>query len=162
VRNSSSVQRNGAATLAKRLAIASLAATVLTAFAESPRRVPGELADQIEEAVEGNVLRTFKLLEEGKQDAPAFARAISKMLVYIRQGSITNKSPQVLTSELNGYCNPTDNPLWTEFISELCKTYQKFYDTNPRDSEMHEEVLGLMATAIGKAEAGFFRDNGSH
>jgi hypothetical protein len=47
-------------------------------------------------------------------------------------------------------------------ISELCKTYQKFYDTNPRDSEMHEEILSLMATAIGKAEAGFFRDNGSH
>jgi len=84
------------------------------------------------------------------------------MLIYIRQGSVTNKSPQVLTSELNGYCNPTENPLWIEFISGLCKTYQKFYDTNPRDSEMHGEVLGLMATAIGKAEAGFFRDNGSH
>jgi hypothetical protein len=52
--------------------------------------------------------------------------------------------------------------LWTEFISELCKTYQKLYDTNSHDSEMHEEVLGIMATAIGKAEAGFFRDNESH
>jgi hypothetical protein len=134
----------------------------LTAFAESPRRVPVELADEIEAAVEENVLRTFKVLQEGKQDVPAFEGAISKMLVYIRQGSVTNKSPQVLTSELNGCCNPTDNPLWTQFISGLCNTYQKFYDTNPRDSEMHEEVLGLMATAIGKAEAGFFRDNGSH
>jgi hypothetical protein len=63
------------------------------------------------------------------------------MLVYIRPGSVTNKSPQVLMSELNGNCNPTDNPLWTEFITGLCKTYQKFYNTNPRDSEMHEEVL---------------------
>ena len=134
----------------------------MTAFAESPRRVPGELADEIEAAVEENVLRTFKVLQEGQQDLPAFERAISGMLVYIRQGSVTNKSPQVLTSELNGYCNPTDNPLWTEFISGLCKTYQEFYDTNPRDSEMHEEVLGLMATAIGKAEAGFFKDNGLH
>jgi hypothetical protein len=134
----------------------------LAAFAESPRRVPAELADEIEVAVEENALRTFKVLQEGKQDIPAFERAIGKMLVYIRQGSVTNKSPQVLTSELNGYCNPTDDPLWTEFISGLCKTYQKFYDTNPRDSEMHEEVLGLMATAIGNAEADFFRDNGSH
>ena len=64
-----------------------------------------------------------------------FERAISKMLVYVRQGSVTNKAPQVLTSELNGYCNPTDNPLWTEFISELCKTYQKLYDTNSHDSD---------------------------
>jgi hypothetical protein len=159
VRNSPSFQRSGAATLAKSLAIVSL---VALAFAESPRRVPAELADEIEAAVEENVLRTFKVLEEGKQDIPAFERAIGKMLVYIRQGSVTNKSPQVLTSELNAYCNPTDDPLWTEFISGLCKTYQKFYDTNPRDSEMHEEILGLMATAIGKAEAGFFRDNGSH
>ena len=134
----------------------------MTAFAESPRRVPGELADEIEAVVEENVLRTFKVLQEGKQDVPAFEGAISKILVYIRQGSVTNKSPQGLTSELNGYCNPTDNPLWTEFITGLCMTYQKFYDTNPRDSEMHEEVLGLMATAIGKAEAGFFRENGSH
>jgi hypothetical protein len=159
VRNSPSFQRSGAATLAKSLAIVSL---VALAFAESPRRVPAELADEIDAAVEENVLRTFKVLEEGKQDIPAFERAIGKMLVYIRQGSVTNKSPQVLTSELNAYCNPTDDPLWTEFISGLCKTYQKFYDTNPRDSEMHEEILGLMATAIGKAEAGFFRDNGSH
>jgi hypothetical protein len=84
------------------------------------------------------------------------------MLVYIRQGSVTNKSSKVLMSELSGYCNPTENPLWAEFITGLCKTYKKLYDTNPRDSEMHEEVLGLMATAIGKAEASFFRDNGSH
>jgi hypothetical protein len=161
VRNSRSFQRSGADALVKSLAIVSLATLAAIAFAES-RRVPGELADQIEAVVEENVLRTFKVLQEGKQDIPAFERAIGKMLVYIRQGSVTNKSPQVLTSELNGYCNPTDDPLWTEFISELCKTYQKFYDTNPRDSEMHEEVLGLMATAIGKAEAGFFRDNGSH
>jgi hypothetical protein len=144
----------------KSLAIVLLAALALTAFAESPRRVPRELADEIEAVVEENVLRMFKVLQEGKQDVPAFEGAISKML-YIRQGYVTNKSPQVLTSELNGYCNPTDNPLWTEFISGLCNTYQKFYDTNPRDSEMHEEVLGLMATAIGKAEASFFRDNGS-
>ena len=148
--------------LVKSFAILLLAALASIAFAESPRRVPGELADEIEAAVEENVLRTFKVLQEGKQDIPAFERAISKMLVYIRQGSVTNKSPQVLTSELNAYCNPTDNPLWTEFISELCKTYQKFYDTNTHDSEMHEEVLGTMATAIGKAEASFFRDNGSH
>jgi len=146
----------------KSLALVLLAALAWTAFAESPRRVPGELADEIEAVVEENVLRTFKVLQEGKQDVPAFEGAISKMLVYIRQGSVTNKSPRGLTSELNGYCNPTDNPLWTEFITGLCMTYQKFYDTNPRDSEMHEEVLGLMATAIGKAEAGFFRDNGSH
>jgi hypothetical protein len=162
VRNSRSFQRSGADALVKSLAIVSLAALAAIAFAESPRRVPGELADQIEAVVEENVLRTFKVLQEGKQDLPAFERGISKMLVYIRQGSVINKSPQVLTSELNGYCNPTDNPLWTEFISELCKTYQKFYDTNPRDSEMHEEILSLMAAAIGKAEAGFFRDNGSH
>ncbi|MGA8476577.1 MAG: hypothetical protein WB696_01325 [Chthoniobacterales bacterium] len=162
MRNSPSFQRSGAATLARSLAIVSLATLALTAFADSPRRVPRELADEIEAAVEENVLRTFKVLQEGKQDIPAFERAISKMLVYIRQGSVTNKPPQVLTFELNGYCNPTDNPLWTEFISGLCKTYQKFYDTNPRDSEMHEEVLALMATAIGKAEADFFRDNGSH
>lgn len=162
MRNSPSFQQSGAATLARSLAIVSLATLALTAFADSPRRVPGELADEIEAAVEENVLRTFKVLQEGKQDIPAFERAISKMLVYIRQGSVTNKSSQVLTSELNGYCNPTDNPLWTEFISGLCKTYQKFYDTNPRDSEMHEEVLALMATAIGKAEADFFRDNGLH
>jgi hypothetical protein len=44
----------------------------------------------------------------------------------------------------------------------LCKAHKKFYDTNPRDSEMHEEVLGLMATAIGKAKAGFFSVDGSH
>jgi len=44
------------------------------------------------------------------------------MLIYIRQGSVTNKSPQVLTSELNGYCNPTENPLWIEFISGMFKT----------------------------------------
>jgi hypothetical protein len=39
------------------------------------------------------------VLQQGKQDVPAFERAISKMLVYIRQGSVTNKSPQVLMSE---------------------------------------------------------------
>jgi hypothetical protein len=94
---------------------------------------PNELADEIEAVVEENVLRTFKVLQEGKQDVPAFERAISKMLAYIRQGSVTNKLPQVLMSELNGYCNPTDNPLWTEFITGLCKTYQKFYENeSPR------------------------------
>ena len=125
----------------KSLAIVLLAALASSAFAESPRRVPTELADEIEAVVEENVLWTFKVLQEGKQDVPAFERAISQMLVYIRQGCVTNKSPQVLMSELNGNCNPTDNPLWTEFITGLCKTYQKFYNTNPRDSEMHEEVL---------------------
>ncbi len=148
--------------LVKSLAIVLLAAVASTALAESLRRIPRELADEIEAVVEENVLKTFKVLQEGKQDVPAFERAISEMLIYIRQGSVTNKSPQVLMSELSGYCNPTDNPLWTEFITELCKTYQKFYDTNPRDSDMHEEVLGLVVTAIGKAEARFFRDNGSH
>ena len=148
--------------LVKSFAILLLAALASIAFAESPRRVPSELADEIETVVEGNVLKTFKVLQEGKQDVPAFERALSKMLVYIRQGSVTNKSSQVLKSELNGYCNPAENPLWAEFITGLCKTYQKLYDTNPRDAEMHEEVLGLMATAIGKAEASFFRDNGSH
>jgi hypothetical protein len=160
--NFAAYAREFSATLVKSLAIILLVALALTAFAESPRRVPNELADEIEAVVQENVLNTFKVLQEGKQDVPAFERAISKMLVYIRQGSVTNKSPQVLMSELYGYCNPTDNPLCTEFITELCKTYQKFYDTNPRDSDMHEEVLGLMATAIGKAEAGFFRENGSH
>ncbi len=145
----------------KSVSIVSLTVLAVITFAESPRRVPSELAGQIEEAVEENVLRTFKVLQEGNQDLPDFERAISKMLVYVRQGSVTNKAPQVLTSELIGYCNPADNPLWTEFISELCKTYQKFYDTNAHDSEMHEEVLGIIAIAIGKAEAGFFSDDGS-
>ena len=145
----------------KSVSIVSLTVLAVITFAESPRRVPSELAGQIEEAVEENVLRTFKVLQEGNQDLPDFERAISKMLVYVRQGSVTNKAPQVLTSELNGYCNRVDNPLWTEFISELCKTYQKFYDTNAHDSEMHEEVLGIIAIAIGKAEDGFFRDDGS-
>jgi hypothetical protein len=139
-----------------------MAALASSASAESARRVPNEFADEIEAMVEENVLRTFNVLQEGKQDVPSFERAISKMLVYIRPGSVTNKSPQVLMSELNGNGNPTDNPLWTEFITGLCKTYQRFYNTNPRDSEMHEEVLGLMATAIAKAEASFFSDNGSH
>jgi hypothetical protein len=152
----------GEFSLVKSLAIAILVTVASTAFAESTRRVPSELADKIEAVVQENVLRTFKLLQEGQQDVHAFERAISQMLVYIRQGSVTNKLPQVLSSELNGYCNPTDNPLWTEFITGLCKTYQKLYDTNLRDSEMHEEVLGLMATAIAKAEASFFSDNGSH
>ncbi len=137
----------------KSVSIVSFTVLAVITFAESPRRVPSDLAGQIEETVEENVLSTFKVLKEDNQDMPAFERAISKMLVYVRQGSVTNKAPQVLTSELNGYCNPTDNPLWTEFISELCKTYQKLYDTNSHDSEMHEEVLGIMATAIGKAEA---------
>ena len=154
--------REFSAALVKRLTIVLLAALASITFAGSSRRVPKELADEIEAVVQENVLRTFKVLQEGKQDVPAFERAINEMLVYIRQGSVTNKSPQVLLSELNGYCNPADHPLWTEFISELCKTYQKFYDTNSHDSEMHEEDLGIMATAIGKAEAGFFRDNGSH
>ena len=162
MRNSPSFKQSGAAALVKSVSIVSLTVLAVITFAESPRRVPSELAGQIEEAVEENVLRTFRVLQEGNQDVPAFERAISKMLVYVRQGSVTNKAPQVLTSELNGYCNPTDHPLWTEFISERCKTYQKFYDTNSHDSEMHEEDLGIMATAIGKAEAGFFRDNGSH
>ena len=153
--------REFSAALVKRLTIVLLAALASITFAGSSRRVPKELADEIEAVVQENVLRTFKVLQEGKQDVPAFERAINEMLVYIRQGSVTNKSPQVLLSELNGYCNPTDNPLWTEFITELCKTYQKFYDTNPHDSEMHEEVLSLLATAIGKAEADFFSDNGS-
>src|SRR5258708_27561343 len=148
--------------LVKSLAIVLLAAVASTALAEALRRIPRELADEIEAVVEENVLKTFKVLQEGKQDVPAFERAISEMLIYIRQGSVTNKSPQVLMSELSGYCNPTDNPLWTEFITELCKTYQKFYDTNPRDSDMHEDVLCLVVTAIGKAEVRFFRDNGSH
>jgi hypothetical protein len=103
--------REFSATLVKSLAIVLLAALASTAFAESPRRVPRELADEIEAVVEENVLKTFKVLQEGKQDVPAFERAISEMLVYIRQGSVTNKSPRVLMSELNGYCNPTDNPL---------------------------------------------------
>jgi hypothetical protein len=30
------------------------------------------LADEIEVVVEENVLRTFKVLQEGKQDVPAF------------------------------------------------------------------------------------------
>ena len=54
-------------------------ALALAAFAESPRRVPAELADEIEAAVEENVLRTFKVLQEGKQDIPAFERAIGKI-----------------------------------------------------------------------------------
>jgi hypothetical protein len=120
------------------------------------------LADQIEAAVQDNVVRTFNVLKQTKQDIPAFQRALSQMLVYIRQGSMTNKSPQLLVSELNGYCNPTNDPMWSEFIDGVFTTYEKFYDTNPRDSEMHEEILGLMATAIGKGEANFFKDNGSH
>jgi hypothetical protein len=74
VRNSRSFQRSGADALVKSLAIVSLAALAAIAFAESPRRVPGELADQIEAVVEENVLRTFKVLQEGKQDLPAFER----------------------------------------------------------------------------------------
>jgi hypothetical protein len=123
---------------------------------------PLELADKIEAVVQENVLRTFKLLKEGNQDVPSFERALTQMLIYIRQGSMTNKSPQLLVSELNGYCNPTNDPLWSEFIDGVCITYQRFYDVNPRDSEMHEEILGLIATAIGKGEANFFKDNGSH
>jgi hypothetical protein len=146
--NFAAYAREFSATFVKSLAVVLLAFLAWGAFANSPRRVPRELADEIKMVAEENVLSTFKVLQEGKQDVPAFERAISKMVVYIRQGSVTNKSPQVLMSELNGYCNPTDNPLWTEFITELCKTYQKFYDSNPRDSEMHEEVLGQMATAI--------------
>jgi len=105
----------------KSVPIVSFTVLAVITFAESPRRVPSDLAGQIEEAVEENVLSTFKVLKEDNQDMPAFERAISKMLVYVRQGSVTNKAPQVLTSELNGYCNPTDNPLWTEFISEADK-----------------------------------------
>ena len=154
--------RLGRSPLVKRLSIALLAALVWTGTAESPRRVPGKLADEIQAVVQENVLRTFKVLEEGKQDVPAFERALSQMLIYIRQGSMTNKSPQLLLSELNGYCNPTNDPLWSEFINGVCTTYQRFYDTNPHDSEMHEEILGLIATAIGKGEASFFKGSGSH
>jgi hypothetical protein len=146
----------------KRLSVVLLATLVWSAPAESPQRVPGKLADEIEAILQENVLRTFKVLKEGKQDVPAFERALSQMLIYIRQGSITNKSPQLLLSELNGYCNPTNDPLWSEFINGLCTTYQKFYETNPHDSEMHEEILGLMATAIGKGEANFFKDDGAN
>jgi hypothetical protein len=154
--------RLGRSPLVKRLSIALLAALAWTGTAESPRRVPGKLADEIQAVVRENVLRTFKVLEEGKQDVPAFERALSQMLIYIRQGSMTNKSPQLLLSELNDYCNPTNDPLWSEFINGVYTTYQKFYVVNPRDSEMHEEILGLIATAIGKGEASFFRDSGSH
>jgi hypothetical protein len=121
----------------KRLSIVLLAALVWSAPAESPQRVPRELADEIEAIVQENVLRTFKVLKEGKQDVPAFERALSQMLIYIRQGSMTNKSPQLLLSELNGYCNPTNDPLWSEFISGLCTSYQRFYETNPRDVPNH-------------------------
>jgi tetratricopeptide (TPR) repeat protein len=109
--NFAAYAREFPAKLVKGLAIVLLAAVASTTFAESPRRVPSELADEIEAVVEENVLKTFEVLQQGKQDVPAFERAISKMLVYIRQGSVTNKSPQVLMSELYGFCNPTDNPL---------------------------------------------------
>jgi hypothetical protein len=146
----------------KRLSLVLLAALVWTGAAESPRRVPAKLAEEIQAVVQENVLRTFKVLKDGKQDVPAFERALSQMLFYIRQGSITNKSPQLLLSELNGYCNPTNDPLWSEFINGVWTTYQRFYDTNPCDSEMHEEILGLIATAIGKGETSFFKDSGAH
>jgi hypothetical protein len=135
---------------------------VWTAPAQPPKRVPRELADEIQAAVQENVVRTFNLLKQAKQDIPAFQRALSQMLVYIRQGSMTNKSPQLLLSELNGYCNPMNDPLWGEFINGVFTTYERFYDTNPRDAEMHEEILGVMATAIGKGEASFFNDSASH
>jgi hypothetical protein len=97
--NFAAYAREFPAKLVKGLAIVLLAAVASTTFAESPRRVPSELADEIEAVVEENVLKTFEVLQQGKQDVPAFERAISKMLVYIRQGSVTNKSPQVLMSE---------------------------------------------------------------
>jgi phosphoribosylanthranilate isomerase len=81
LRNSPSFQQKGAAALVKSVSIVSLTVLAVITFAESPRRVPSELAGQIEEAVEENVLRTFKVLQEGNQDVPAFERAISKMLV---------------------------------------------------------------------------------
>jgi hypothetical protein len=146
----------------KRLSLFLLAVLVWTAPAQSSRRVPGKLADKIETAFQENVVRTFNLLKEGNQDVPAFERALTQMLIHIRQGSMTNKSPQLLVSELDGYCNPTNDPLWSEFIVGVCTTYQRFYEVNPRDSEMHEEILGLIATAIGKGEANFFKNNGSH
>jgi hypothetical protein len=146
----------------KRLSLFLLAVLVWTAPAQSSRRVPGKLADKIETAFQENVVRTFNLLKEGNQDVPAFERALTQMLIHIRQGSMTNKSPQLLVSELDGYCNPMNDPLWSELIVGVCTTYQRFYEVNPRDSEMHEEILGLIATAIGKGEANFFKNNGSH
>jgi hypothetical protein len=146
----------------KRLSLVLLVVVVWTAPAQSPRRVPRELADEIEAAVQDNVVKTFNVLKQAKQDIPAFQRALSQMLVYIRQGSMTDKSPQLLVSELNGYCNPTNDPLWSQFIDGVFTTYEKFYETNPHDSEMHEEILGVMVTAIGKGEAIFFKDNGAH
>jgi hypothetical protein len=44
----------------KGLAIVLLAAVASTTFAESPRRVPGELADEIEAVVEENVLKDVR------------------------------------------------------------------------------------------------------
>jgi hypothetical protein len=145
----------------KSLSLVLLVFVVWTAPAQSLRRVPRELADEIEAAVQDNVVKTFNVLKQAKQDIPAFQRALSQMLVYIRQGSMTDKSPQLLVSELNGYCNPANDPLWSQFIDGVFTTYEKFYDTNRRDSEMHEEILGVMATAVGKGEAAFFKDNGS-
>ena len=65
--NFAAYAREFSATIVKSLAIVLLAALASSAFAESPRRVPTELAD-----VEENVLWTFKVLQEGKQDVPAF------------------------------------------------------------------------------------------
>jgi hypothetical protein len=39
------------------------------------------LADEIEAVVEENVLRTFKVLQESKQDVPAFERATQPNLL---------------------------------------------------------------------------------
>ena len=61
----------------KSVSIVSFTVLAVITFAESPRRVPSDLAGQIEETVEENVLSTFKVLKEDNQDMPAFERAIS-------------------------------------------------------------------------------------
>lgn len=56
----------GAGAAVKSLAIALLVTVASTAFAESTRRVPCNLADEIEAVVQENALRTLKLLQEGQ------------------------------------------------------------------------------------------------
>ena len=107
-----------------------------------------DLADGIEAVTEQHVLDFFKTIQDAKQDVYAVGLAVSKMAIYLEKGSVVDTPPDYLLEELTVYCNTPEDPLITQFIVGLCKSYKELYDSLPDNAAVHEQDLEIVASAL--------------
>jgi len=95
-------------------------------------------------------------VQDAKQDVSAVGLAVSKMAIYLEKGSVVDTPPDYLLEELTVYCNTPENPLITQFIVGLCKSYKDLYDRLPDNAAVHEQDLEIMASALWNGINRFF------